>query len=190
MSASLCPLLRRVDVLQVRRAGDEGGGDRGGHDRDERDRLEHDERRDDASCDRLRRDVAVADGRHRLDRPPHADEDVRVLLVVEHAHEEPACDDDQPRRRDDHAGGASHRHRLAQEALHLPFEENDPGHQERRSTVRDRLRSSVSDDPAQRAQPIKGTGRRCRIEHAWIHSRTSFSGPPWASSSSWRSGCS
>ena len=74
-------------VLKARRPRDEGGGDRGGHDRDEGDRFEHDGGCDDPSRERLRRDVAVADGRHGLDRPPHADEDVRVLTVVENPHE-------------------------------------------------------------------------------------------------------
>ena len=55
-----------------------------------RDPLEHHERGDDPSGDGLRRDVAVADGRHRLDRPPHPDEDVRVLLVVEQPHQQAA----------------------------------------------------------------------------------------------------
>ncbi len=116
--------LGRVGAL---RALDERRGDGGRHDREQRDALEHHGDRHDAPGEVLRRDVAVAHGRDRLQRPPHAAEDARVLAVVEQRHEHAAHGHDDRGDEHDRARSAADRHRLAQELRHRALDEDETG---------------------------------------------------------------
>ena len=116
-SSRLCSAWR-----SLARPGDERGGDRGRDDRQEGDPVEHDD-----GCDQPARpvgggDVAVADGRHRLDPPPHADPDARVLLAVENADEDAADHDNRGSGDDDGRDRAAHGRGLAQELRHPTFD--------------------------------------------------------------------
>jgi hypothetical protein len=85
--------------------------------------LEHDKGGDDTPGGVLRRHVAVTHGGHRLQRPPHANPDVRVLVVVEHPHQDAADDDYHRSRCDDNAGSGPHGGGFAQEARHAALDE-------------------------------------------------------------------
>jgi hypothetical protein len=93
--------------------------DDGGHDREEGNALEHDEGRDDPPRALLRGDVSVAERRHRLQRPPHALPDTRVLVPVEQPHENAPDEDDDEGRDDDHIGCTADGERIAPEARYL-----------------------------------------------------------------------
>src|SRR5690349_4454429 len=110
----------------------EGRRDHRGDDREERDPLQHHEGGDDAAAPVRRRDVAVPDGRHRLERPPHPDPDARVLARVERPDQDAAADYDQARGSHDHAGGCAHRRRLAHELGHAPLDRVDTRHVDER----------------------------------------------------------
>jgi hypothetical protein len=97
---------------------DEGRGDRGGGDGQEGDALKHHEGRDDSSRRVLRCDVAIAHRCHRLQSPPHADPDVRVLAMVEQPYEHSATDDYHRGRCDDDAGSGPDGRRFTQEPRH------------------------------------------------------------------------
>jgi hypothetical protein len=84
---------------------------------------------DDAADRAGRRDVAVAHGRDRLQREPQRGADAVELLVVEHAHDDPAGNDDQDRRADDQPGGDARRRRILEEALdRRPWRRNAARH--------------------------------------------------------------